>query len=245
MKKRPNYIFKPNSNAKYPVCIHKHPEKDTKYSLGVDAATGFGDDFTSLSVYSNRIPFEEVAWFRSKHVNTVDGSKIMVELGRYFNDATLVIEIKFPGNAYCDNAIEVYNYPKIYQSETHNTEDYLIKKRYGIATTEEWKHLLVNKTKDLLELHEHPQVIFNDLVGIDEIMQYAFLTDSEKMGAQIGANDDTVVSKMLALWHCCLFPQQPKTLKQRVILTEDQAHKQYLLDRHMARITGKNQLQPV
>lgn len=240
--KRPNYIFKPNSNAQYPVCIHKHPEKDTKYSLGVDAATGFGEDFTSFSVFSHRIPFEEVAWFRSRHINTVKGSELMVKLGRYFNTATLVIEIKHPGNAYCDNAIEIYKYPHIYQTETHNTEDFLIKKRFGIATTEEWKHLLVNKAKDLLELHEYPRVIFNDPLGITEIMQYAFLTDSEKMGAQIGAFDDTVMSKMFALWHCSLFPQQPLSLKQEVVLTEDQAHKQYLLDKHMARITGKKKL---
>ena len=97
------------------VTIFKFPEPDMRYTLGLDAATGFGADYTAIQIWSKRLPFEQVAWLWNNRTTTVKGSMVMIALARYYNNAYIVPETRHPGNAYVDNAIEVYGYGNIYQ----------------------------------------------------------------------------------------------------------------------------------
>lgn len=229
-----------DTNKNDEVSVFSHPERDTKYTIGVDGALGVGRDYTSIVVFSNRIPFEQVAWIHSKTINTVDGSRVMIDLARYYNKAMLVIETRQPGNAYQDNAIQVYNYHYLYQAEQHLDESPTVSSKFGICTTEAWKNLLVNETKKLLE-HKvggvsQPQVIFNDPFTLQCFCNFVYVEDKRKMEATEGANDDPVMASMLALHGCLLRPQPPRPKRQKFDLTEDEAHKEYLLKKHFERI---------
>jgi hypothetical protein len=223
------------------VTIYHHPEPDAKYTMGLDAATGFGADYTSIKVFSNRMPFEEVAWLRNKRITTVKGSEVANALGRYYNTAFIVPETRHPGNAYVDNLIEVYAYPKLFRRRQTLDEDPSVSSKYGICTTEADKHLLINQTKALMENPDGPQVIFHDGILLNEFCNYVYIEDKRKTGAGEGFFDDTVMAAMLALHGCSLFPQAPREeVEEYNPKEEDRAHQKYLMENDRGRtVEGK------
>ncbi len=220
--------------------IYRMPEPDTLYSIGVDAATGVLGDYTSLQVFSHRIPYEQVAWFHSNRISTVDGSKIMIDLGLFFNTAQLVIETNYPGNAYQDNALEIYMYPNLYSEESRLQQDIKYSKTFGIKTTEWSKALLINEMKKLVEHKDYkgkyvPQIIFHDPFTLQCFTDFVYLEDKSKTGAISGCVDDPVMGAMLAVRGCNQKPQEARKRDERIKMTEEQAHKNYLLERHFGK----------
>lgn len=223
------------------VSIYAHPEPDTRYTIGLDAATGFGNDYTSIQVFSNRIPFEQVAWVRNKRITTVKGSEVLYALAKYYNSAFIVPETRHPGNAYVDNLIEVYGYGNIFRRKQVLDEDPAVSTKYGICTTEADKHLLINQAKTLMENPDGPQVIFHDPVTLNEFCNFVYIEDKRKTGAGEGFNDDTVMAAMLALYGCALRPQEERvSVKQYNRQDEDIAQRQHLMQNHWDRLVGQN-----
>jgi hypothetical protein len=224
------------TRTKKSVCIFKEPEEGTKYSIGVDGAWGTGSDYTSMQVFSNRIPFEQVGWYHSNITDVITCSQIMCDLGWYYNTAMLVIETRAPGNAFQDYAIQVANYTNLYQAEQHLDEDPTISSKYGIATTDAWKSLLVGEMRRLLNAtrngRPHPQVILHDPFTIESFCNFVRLKeDAQKVGAAPGCVDDPVMAAMFAIHGCITYPQAPKVVDPEE-LDEERAHKKYLLERH-------------
>lgn len=224
------------------VSIYDHPEEDTKYTLGLDAATGFGADYTSIQVWSNRLPFEQVAWLWNKRITTVQGSEVMIALARYYNNAYIVPEIRHPGNAYVDEAIEKYGYGNIYQKRQTLDQNARESSKYGITTTQADKHLLVHNFKELTEGIDGPQIIFHDENTIYEFCNYVYLEDKQTMGAGAGFHDDTVMSALLALYGCAMRPQPPREIEQTyTIEDEDKAQHLYLMKRDNERANDRRE----
>lgn len=233
--KRHNYTFtlaQPQDKHRTDlVTIWQHPEDDTKYTVGLDAATGFGSDYTSIQVWSNRLPFEQVAWLRNKRTTTVVGSEVMVALARYYNNAFIVPETRYPGNAYVDNAIEKYGYGYIYQKMQSLDEAPSVSSKYGICTTETDKHILINSFKELTEDIDGSRIKPHDETTIYEFCNFVYIDDKRKTGAGKGFHDDTVIAAMLALCYgCSVHPQKPREVKQEyTIEDEDRAQHLYLM----------------
>jgi hypothetical protein len=225
------------------VSIYRHPEREARYTIGLDAATGFGADYTSVQVFTNRMPFEQVAWLRNKRITTVKGSEVMIALAKYYNNAFIVPETRHPGNAYVDNAIEVYGYGNIFRRKQVLDEDPSVSSKYGICTTEADKHLLINQAKSLMENPDGAQVIFHDSITLNEFCNFVYIEDKRKTGAMQGAFDDTVMAAMLALHGCLLKPQAPIE-KPRLYSPkeEDAAFAQYLMSKHSGRLKNKERL---
>lgn len=231
----PNYEFKQIENG--PLALWYYPEKGTKYTIGVDAATGVGKDWTVFQVLSNRQPFEQVARYRAK-VDTVQGTKAMVELGRFYNNALLVIEVRFPGNAYADGAAVTHRYPYIYRKDEYIDVDPSISDRFGIATTQADKWRFIRETT---EQFANQDLIWhlNDPVTIDELCNYIYIEDKSKTGPTEGLFDDCVMALLLAVHGATLYPQKPKP-KPKKKLSEEAAQHRYLMDKLMERIkTGE------
>ncbi len=221
--------------------IYRMPtDPEELFSIGCDAATGVLGDYTSLQVFSHRIPYEQVAWFHSNRISTVEGSRVMVEMGYFFNKAQLVIETNYPGNAYQDNALEVYVYPNLYSEESHLQQDIKYSKTFGIKTTEGSKALLINEMKTLVEHKDYkgnyvPRIIFHDPFTLQSFTDFVYLEDKSKAGAISGCNDDPVMAAMLAVRGCNQKPQEAVRTKHPIRMTEDQAHKSRLLMRHFGK----------
>ena len=212
------------------VTIWQPPQSGTRYTIGVDAATGAGRDYTSILVFSNRVPFEQVAWYHSRAVNTVIGSQIMVDLGEWYNAALLVIESRFPGNAYIDNALEVHHYPNLYQHERHLDESADLSRKFGYMTggREQEKRLLINDMLRLLMDSRGPQIVFHDKFTVEAMCNFVYLTDKTQTGAPAGMIDDPVIASMLAVHGCMQNPQEPLIRHRPTAPDENLAHKRYL-----------------
>ncbi len=242
----PEYEFvpKPELPGDDLIRIYKPPEKDERYSVGVDGATGVGRDYTSIMVWSNRIPFEQVAWYHSKNVSTVDGSKIMVDLGYYYNTALLIPERNHPGNAYVDNAIEVYAYPNVYLQETHLERDITVGNIFGFKTTKASKQLLVNDFKGMYFIKIKgvfvPDIIFHDPFTVQAFLNFIYVEDKDHMEAIEGSVDDPVMGSLLAIKGCSISPQARRIdVKKPQVLDEDKAHKAFLLKTYLERDLNK------
>ena len=223
------------------VSIWQFPEPDTRYTIGLDAATGFGADYTSIQVWSNRLPFEQVAWLRNKRTTTPVGSEVMVALARWYNNAYIVPEIRFPGNAYVDNAIND-NYTHIHQKIQTLDENPSESSKYGISTTEADKHLLVNNFKELTEGIDGPKIIFHDEITIYEFCNFVYLADKDKMGGGEGFHDDTVDAALLALYGCSKRPQKQREVPEEYsIENEDAAHRAYLVKKNKEALFGRKE----
>lgn len=223
------------------VSIWQYPEPDTRYTIGLDAATGFGADYTSIQVWSNRLPFEQVAWLRNKRITTPVGSEVMVSLARWYNNAYIVPEIRYPGNAYVDNALKD-NYTHIYQKSQTLDENPSESSKYGISTTEADNHLLVNNFKELTEGIDGPKIIFHDEITIYEFCNFVYLADKDKMGGGKGFHDDTVDAALLALYGCSKRPQKAKEVPEEYsIENEDAAHHAYLVKKNKEALFGRKE----
>ncbi len=186
--------------------IFREPEASCIYTLGVDAATGLGADYSCVQVLTNSIPFEQVAVFRAKwSVN--EFSKFVNDIGRYYNEALLVCEVNLPGNSVQDALLQYYRYPRNYQSETHLDEDIDISSKFGFRTTEGSKWLLINEMQMALA---QKQIIINDVTTLDEFRNFVYQSSKRNSkrstGAGAGFNDDTVMALMLAYHGAKLYP---------------------------------------
>ena len=77
--RRRNFIFSPNDRS--PLTIYEHPESDTEYTIGIDTGGGVGLDFSVGFVLSNRIPFEQVAIWRSNQIRPAAAAEKLAEVG--------------------------------------------------------------------------------------------------------------------------------------------------------------------
>lgn len=218
------------------VNIYEHPEEDAKYTIGVDAATGFGADYTYIPVFTNRMPFEQVAWLWDKRINTVRGSEVCHKLAKYYNNAFIVPETRHPGNAYVDNLIEVHAYGNIYRRQQELDEDPSVSSKYGICTTEADKHQLINQCKSLMEAPDGNQIIIHDPIALNEFCNFVYIEDKRKTGAGTGFHDDCVMGIMLALRGCLLYPQAARKIKKTFTIEDEElAHHRYLQRKYTER----------
>lgn len=228
------YRFELTSES--PLKIYEHPEEGTKYTVGVDAATGVGADWTVFNVLSNRLPFTQVANYRTKN-SVVTAAKDLVELGWYYNTALLVIETRFPGNAVQDAAILTYKYPNNYRQEEHLDADPSISDKFGICTTETLKWLLIRDLQDVLKNNE---LILNCPQTIDEILNFIYKEDKSKTGAVEGLNDDEVIALMLAVRGAKTYPQNPRP-KTKPSLSADVSQQRSIMKKFMDDVRNPKQ----
>ena len=185
-----------------PLKIFRKPEPGMVYTMGVDSATGLGEDYSSVQILTNTIPCEQVAVFRQQcPVN--EFGKIVNMMGLYYNEALNVCEINYPGNSIQDVLLQFYKYPRNYQSETHLDEDIDISSKFGFRTTETTKWLLINEMQLALA---NKEIIIHDITTIDEMRNYVYQSMKRKAGAAAGFNDDTVMALMLAYHGAKLYP---------------------------------------
>jgi hypothetical protein len=181
--------------GKGPLKIWFHPEPGMKYTLGADAATGVGKDWTAFSVLRNTIPMVQVAAYRAK-INTVDATRDMCWLGWYYNTALIIPETNYPGNALCDGALTTFNYPNLYRSEERLDMAPGVSDKFGMVTTQASKWLLIRETQKALQDN---QLLLNDPQTIEEFCNFVYIEDKSKTGAAEGMNDDTVMATMMAV----------------------------------------------
>jgi hypothetical protein len=211
------YQFKTVENA--PLKIWRKPREGVKYSIGADVSSGVSADWTVFNVLSNIIPFEQVAVWRAK-MQIAQAAQELVKLGWYYNKAMLTIETNGCGAGLQDGVVATHRYPNCYRREDINDSDPNISSKFGWATTQTTKWLLI---RDFQQAWKNKEIILHDPQTINELLNYVYIEDKSKTGATEGLNDDCVISLLLALHTCSRFPQRMSEQSYENISGDNQA----------------------
>lgn len=195
-----NYEFKQFEDG--PLRVFEYPQAGMPYTMGVDAATGLGNDNSAIQVMTNTLPSRQVCRFKGQ-VPVHEFSDTVDKVGRWYNNALNMCEVNYPGNSVQEALLQYYHYPRNYQPETHLDEDLGISSRYGFRTTEATKWMLINEFQQSLESNE---ILIFDPDTVDELMNFVYEKDKNKSGAAKGFCDDLVISLMLANHGVRLYP---------------------------------------
>jgi len=216
--------------------VWEHPIPGEKYVVGIDTATGLSTDYTSMSVYNCRLPkFRQVAHLRAK-IGITKATDYADRLGRFYNNALIVPEANHCGSALIDGLIVTYKYPRLYQGEQHLSEDPDISTKFGFYTLEATKWMLIRQMEKAL-IDKTIEIVCE--ITLTELGQFVYLEDRSKTGAPSGFNDDSVISSMLALHGCILYPQRAIVTSVKQTLSDDQLQQRAMMDRFNNQIFSK------
>lgn len=226
-----------------PLKIWEHPYPHIQYCMGIDTSTGLSQDYTSMQVFTRTYPYKQSAHFRAK-LPVIDAGEMANMLGRYYNEALVVCEINYPGNAVQDALIQTYFYPKNYRAEEHLDSDPSVSAKYGFQTTQAKKWLIIRETQELMV---EGGVEISCEQTIEEMGNFVYIEDNTKTGGAPGFNDDTVIALMLALHGCMTYPQAIRKPKVKRETDPDKAQAQLMMKEFMnklkARGTGREEPQ--
>lgn len=173
------------------LSVWKDPEHGIKYSIGVDASEGLGEDYSVISVYD--FNGYQCAEFRSNKIQPHEIAKIVNEIGTWYNRGLLVVEKASGGHIILDRLKYTYKYTNLYKYKDYDARGKMIKK-IGFNTTAKSKPIMIN---DFVEWWENNDIFINSATLLAEMKTYQFSHGS--MNAQNGKHDDTIIATALAI----------------------------------------------
>lgn len=231
--------FKFNLSESAPLTTYEHPEDDEKFIVGVDTGGGVGLDYTVGCVLGCRIPFRQKAVWRSNLIRPAAAAEEIAQLGWYYNNALLVVESNSMGAGLLSCLLDVHKYARIYRKEEQLDSDPSVSDKFGWATTQTSKNLLLTEFQQSLRENG---IILHDETTIKEFCNYVYLQKQKwnpsqilKTGAMKGMNDDCVIAAMLALHVARLYPQSPRP-KSAPSLSADVAQQRAMMKKFMDEI---------
>lgn len=181
------------------VNVYREPRAGGAYAIGVDAATGYGDDYTSGDVIDLHTQ-EIVATFHGKIDSDIAAQQLHY-LGKWYNNARIAVE---RGGGYGDIIITSLRdgkegrppYPSMY---IHR--DWISRKRgeqasYGFPITGASRGTLAQGVEKAIRRHDLPGLPRSHF---QELITFVHAASKPTPRAQDGCNDDRVMSLALAL----------------------------------------------
>ena len=177
--------------------IWRKPMAGSQYIIFADIAES--DDYCSAHVLAKR-SWKIVAHFHARIESHLMGTKLN-ELGHYYNDAEVVIEINNMGQSTIDRLRDL-SYPHLYMRETLNEKEKKVTKQFGWRTDLKTKPLIIGHMQNLVRTSQLPYL---DFETAQELSTYV-LNEDGSMGASEGNYDDRVISVSGAYYILKLHP---------------------------------------
>ncbi|MFG0329866.1 MAG: hypothetical protein ACF8PN_08215 [Phycisphaerales bacterium] len=182
------------------LTVWKHPSPSGWYMIGADAAKQAQGDYAVACVI-DRSTWEQVAEWRAD-VDPTTFAEVIMDLGRYFNDAMLCPETNMSGGAVAE--IVRSNYDNVYIHSADAKVRGQMANQYGFNTNVQTKpeaignlkRALLDRFNDGVGISFHSGVLFNEASGY-------VLTDSgqyrNSQSEEQADHDDTVMAWALAV----------------------------------------------
>lgn len=179
--------------------VYQPPEKNRKYGIGVDVATGLGTDFSVASVVdlSTGMPCAELYMKGSYE----EFSAQLHFLGLWFNTARIAVEI---GGGYGDTVIAYLRdghkgrkpYPKLYRHRGYDRGDRPQSVRFGFPMNNKTRPKVISEIREWINQKLFPAMP-EGLHG--ECLTFVHRESGTTPRAADGCNDDRVLSWGIAL----------------------------------------------
>jgi hypothetical protein len=164
--------------------IYKEAKEDNQYFLIADVSYGKGQDYSTFSVFDiSEYPYEQVAVYKQNDISPIMFPQVIAEIGKYYNDAFVLIESNDIGHITLNGLNYDIEYPNIISETVRDL---------GMRMTKKVKSIGCATLKDLLE---NRLIIINDESTIQEL--YTFVINKNSYAADIGKHDDLVMNLVL------------------------------------------------
>lgn len=196
------------------VKIWEHPLKSGfRYVIGVDPAEGLGGDFSVIEVF-NAETGEQAAEFVSNSIAPDRLADYVYELGKYYNNAYVNIEVNNHGRTTIDHL--KHRYYNLYRRKVFDKVTNTDTEALGWRTTGVTKPLLVDNLEEAVR--EMSLKIRSEYV-IKEMRSFVQTDEPGKQGfgAEGSAHDDSVIACGLALQAIKNLPRakKPETIAKK------------------------------
>jgi hypothetical protein len=179
--------------------VYIPPEKDKKYTIGADIATGKGKDYSCAWVV-DLSTMEFCAQLHGK-MGADQFAEQLHYLGKWYNDALVAVEL---GGGYGDSVVIALRdgvsgrppYPNLYRHRQETRIDKPGAKQIGFPMTMKTRPQVLNQLEKAIREREF-EALPKPLTAECQLFVHAETTPSPR--AQDGANDDRVLSAAIAL----------------------------------------------
>jgi hypothetical protein len=201
--------YKEPIETKGDLKIYKRPVRQTDehlahvYQITVDIGMGQGLDYSVINVTDISVnPFEQVAVWRNNTLSATMLAPIIRDIGQYYNNAYVLMEINFEGLAVSEMLHNELEYLGVMTITPHPKKGqqlsggFGLKSRFGLKMTEATKRVGCSGLKTLFEQDKY---VVNDYQTLRELT--TFVVKNEKTyEAEVGNNDDIVMTLVLLGW---------------------------------------------
>lgn len=163
---------------------YKEPEKDHKYVATVDCAEGRDQDYSVIQIIDvTKLPFEQVAIYRSNKVQPLLFPQIIMAKATEYNNAWVYIELNSVGYSVAKDLYIDLEYENVIVDQ---------QKDLGMKQSKRTKAIGCSTLKDLIEKYK---LILHDKQTILELRD--FVQKGSQYEARSGFHDDTVMALVI------------------------------------------------
>ena len=201
--------------------VWERPVPNREYRIGADVSEGIDvgrDTDWSVAVVLNAENMDEVAMLRVKIDPDLFGWQL-ASLGKWYNNAKLLIERNNHGLVTLKFLSDVHLYPDIYSEKILDERSSRSARKLGFHTTVKSKPLIIDYLKELIREDE---INIRSPKLLDELQTFVNFPNG-RMAAQSGSHDDCVMALAIACFGCKMFPALPewnKTVNRRYMRPE-------------------------
>lgn len=195
------------------LLVWEEPMDGFRYVIGCDPSEGTGNDNSVIEVF-NAYTGEQVAEFASNRVQPDILAGYLMEIGKWYNNALIVLEINGSAGGTVLNCLRG-KYINMYRRESFDKHTKEYSESLGWKTTGTSKPILVRETEERVR---NESILINSEDAIKEMKTFVQTDEVNKQGfgAEGSNKDDRVIAIGLAVQGLKAIPKQakPKTVAQ-------------------------------
>lgn len=184
------------------VRMYKRPSGKNSYCIVADVSRGKGLDYSAFQVIDvTRMPYRQVCTFRDNMITPADYASVIFRIGKFYNEAQILVEINDIGEQVSTTLYEDYEYENILFTENSGrsgkrlTSGFSSRGDKGVRTTKTVKSIGCSVLKLLIE---QDQLIIHDFHTVQELSTFSKKASSWE--AEPGCHDDLVMCLVLFAW---------------------------------------------
>lgn len=183
------------------LTLHEEPQRGHRYVITVDTSRGKGLDYSAFTVIDvTSIPYKLVCKYKDNNISPIVYPSIVAKIGRYYNEAYVLVEINDNGQQISDSMFDDFEYENILSTVEKDKKITLSwasggKSTRGIRTTKSVKRLGCSLLKNVVESFK---LVIEDYDVITELS--TFINKGTSYEADDGAHDDLVMCLVLFAW---------------------------------------------
>jgi len=175
--------------------------KDHIYVMTVDVAEGKNLDSSAISVFDvSTTPYKQVAKYKNSHISPVLFPTVIAEVGKYYNNAYVLIEIN-NNPQIADILISEMEYENVLRVESGNKQSQRLAAGFGrgvqtgLKMSHQVKKIGCLNLKTLIESNKL------EILDFDTVSELSsFVSTASSWSAEEGANDDMVMTLVIFSW---------------------------------------------